>query len=119
MLTEFALGIRTGDSSEFRRRMSDFEFEYSRVVGHEYVFFEQYIDDPAAWTPGQCKMCGSAFIAMQVNELKVKERSFKQFDSAFGSSLGANFISLQEYVSVVSKLRVWSEYLATADAPQR
>jgi hypothetical protein len=118
-ITEFALGVATGDSAKFRGIMSEFEFEYSRVVGHEYVFFEQCIDDPGAWTPGQCKALGNAFISMQVNELKVKEKFFKQFENTFGSSLAAEFISLQECFSTLSKLRVWLDYLSSADAPQR
>jgi hypothetical protein len=120
VIMKFTLGISGADALRFDELHEDFEYEYSRVVGHEFHFFEQYLDDAGEWTPGQCKKYGTAFIAMQLSEVKVKERFMEQFNKAFGQSFAARYIALQEYFINMSKLKVWSDYVTTtADDTQR
>jgi hypothetical protein len=116
---ENALGVAPEDTTQFRQLLTEFEFDYSRIVGHEFLFFEQYIDDPTTWTPGQCKKLGNAFINMQLNEVKVKDKYFKQFSEAFDPLFAARLISFQEYFIMMSKLKVWSDWIATATVEQR
>jgi hypothetical protein len=116
---ENALSVAPEDTAQFRQLMTDFEFDYSRVVGHEFLFFEQYIDDPTTWTPGQCKKLGNAFLSMQLNEVKVKQKYFEQFSEAFDPLFAARLISFQEYFVMMSKLKVWSDWIATSTVEQR
>jgi hypothetical protein len=111
-LTEITLGVVPADSTKFRTLMSDFDFEYSRVVGHQFAFYEQYVDNAGEWTPGQCKQLGNDFLKMQINEVKVKDRYFNKFNETFGPSFAARFIALQEYFNLMSKLKVWSDYIS-------
>ncbi len=96
-------------SDEFTTLFSNFEFEYSRVVGHEYLFFQHYIDDPVDWTPRQCKMLGENFLAMQFNEMKIKDRYYTLLSEKFDKVIASRFISLHEYMSMMSKMEVWTE----------
>jgi hypothetical protein len=116
---KFTLGITGADEARFDEIHEDFEFECSRVVGHQFHFFEQYLDDANDWTPGQCKKLGSAFLTMQLNELKIKERFADRINEAFGSGFAARYIGLQEYFNTMSKLKVWSDYVSYADNIQR
>jgi hypothetical protein len=114
-ILEFALGVNANDTTRFRSLLENFEFDFSRVVGHGYVFFEYYIDDASGWTPGQCKKLGDSFIHMQLNEVKVKDQYLRKFDEAFGPDFAARFMSLQEYFCMMSKLKVWSDYVSIPD----
>jgi hypothetical protein len=108
------LDVNSEQAQEFKLLMEDFEFEYSRIVGHEFLFFEQYIEDPFDLTPGQCKTIGSSFVKMQLHEVKIKERYFEKMNKAFGTSFAARFIAMEEYFNIISKLNVWSNYLSSA-----
>lgn len=114
-LYEFILSVPAKDTVIFRSLLSDFDFHFSRVVGHEYVFFEHYIDNANGWTPFQCKKMGNNFISMQLNEVKVKEDFFRKFSETFSPSFATRLISLHEYFSMMSKLKVWSDYISIPD----
>lgn len=118
-LVEFALEVAPTDTTEFRRLLREFDFEFSRVVGHQYVFFEQYIDDATEWTPGQCKRLGNAFLAMQLNEIKVKERFFEHFKASFDAGFATRFMALHEYFNTMAKLNVWANHLSVSTGLQR
>lgn len=112
---EFVLGVPLQDSAAFRSMLEDFQFEDSRAVGHEYVFFEYYIDEANEWTPFQGRKIGSSFIAMQLHEVDVKEKFYAKLHAKFGPSFAARFLALHEYLNIMSKLKVWSDYAATPD----
>jgi hypothetical protein len=118
-LTETTLGVMPADSTKFRTLMSDFDFDYSRVVGHQFAFYEQYVESASEWTPGQCKQLGNNFLKMQISEVKVKDQYFNRFNESFGPSFAARFIALQEYFNLMSKLKVWSDYLSMNGEAQR
>lgn len=99
----------------FRDLAEQYEFEYSRIVGHDMAFFELYIEDPKELTPGQSKKLGSCFVSMQMNEVSLKERFFGKLSEAFGDEFAVRFVLLEEYFGVMNKLRAWSEYLEYHD----
>jgi hypothetical protein len=109
---ESTLDIPASRIDRFRLISEEFEFDYSRVVGHQLVFFENCIDDVAELTPGACKKLGSNFISMLQNETKVKQKYFKLLQKEFDPLLAAKFISFQEYFFTMAKLNVWSESIA-------
>jgi hypothetical protein len=112
---EFVLGVPARDTTTFRSLLADFDFYYSRAVGHQYVFFEHYIDNANGWTPFQCKKMGDNFLNMQLVEVKVKEDYFRIFSEAFSPPFATRLISLHEYFNMMSKLKVWSDYISIPD----
>lgn len=94
---------------KLRLVFDDFEFEYSRVVGHQFVWFELYVEDPLDLTPAQCKKMGAEFLQQQYNEVRVAERFFKQLASDTDEKLAAMFIMLEDYFNTMAKLEVWSD----------
>lgn len=72
--------------------LSDYEFEYSRVVGHAFVWFEQYIEDLSDLTPAQSSTMGMEFLEMQEKEIKLKQRFFNKVADVLGEDLAARFL---------------------------
>jgi hypothetical protein len=111
-----ALEIPTPNIDRFREIADEFEFDYSRVVGHQFVFFEHCVDDVKELTPGICKKLGLNLLTMLQDEAKIKEKYFNKLESEFGPRLAAEFISLQEYFFTMAKLDVWSESIALQES---
>lgn len=107
---EFALGLSGEDAEKFRLLYEDFDFDYSRVVGHQLVWFEQYIEDVSFLTPAVAQQLGKEFISMQQNEIIVREKYFRKMADTFGSGTAARFIALDDYFTMMAKLKVWSDY---------
>jgi hypothetical protein len=106
---EFTLGLNAEQREKFRPLYEDYEFEYSRVVGHQLVWFEQFIEDVSDFTPAQCKKLGREFLSMQQNELKIRERFLKKFIDILGEETAARYMALEDYFSMMAKLKTWSE----------
>jgi hypothetical protein len=111
LFTNF-LEVAAGERDQLRTLLEDFEFDMSRVVGHEHFFFEQYIEDCSDFVPGHCKKLGVAFAEMNVNEERTKQRYFEKLLQSFGVHAAVKFVVLQEYFSLMSKLSVWSSSTA-------
>lgn len=105
----FTLGVTQEDEGRFRKVYEDFNFDYSRVVGHQLVWFEQYIEDVSELTPAQSLKLAREFVAMQFNELKVKENYFKKINEEFGTDMAVRFFHTEEYFDMMSKLKVWAD----------
>ncbi len=99
---------------ELKMVFDDFEFEYSRVVGHQFVWFELYVEDPLELTPAQCRKMGTEFLQQQYNEIGVAQRFFKQLASKTDENLAEMFIMLEDYFNTMAKLEVWSDLVFAA-----
>jgi hypothetical protein len=88
-----------------------YESECSVLLGEGLSMFEQYIREVSDLTPAQATRFGSEFLNLQQKEAKLKERYFLEMNEAMGPGLAARFIALEDYFSVIGKMKVW------ADAP--
>ncbi len=96
-------------AEKIRLIFDDFEFEYSRVVGHQFVWFELFVEEPFETTPAQCRKIGAEFLQQQHNEIKVAERFFKRLASETNEKFAATFIMLEDYFNTMAKLEIWSD----------
>jgi len=99
-----AMHVEDQDISKFESIVADFEFEYSRVVGHALVWFEQYVEDITDFTPAQCVVLGNEFLKMQEDEINLKARYFNIIASSLSEETAARFIALQDYFFNMDKL---------------
>ncbi len=104
-----AMQVEEQDIRRFESIAADFEFEYSRVVGHALVWFEQYVEDVTDLTPAQCVVMGNEFLKMQEDEIKLKARYFNILASLLNEETAARFLALQDYFFNMDKLNVWSK----------
>jgi hypothetical protein len=106
---EFTLGLSGNDSQKFRPLFEDYQFDYSRIVGHQYFFFEQYIEDVSGLTPAQCKKLGNEFLNMQQREIVVRKNFFEKMRQFFGAKVAVRFLAVDDYYSLMEKLKTWSD----------
>lgn len=106
------LSISTEQSEKLKPVYDLFEFEYSRVVGEQFVWFGQYTDDVSLLTPGQAKLMGESLLRMLKAEITVKEKFFWLIEDIIGSDSAAQYFLMEDYVSVRNKLQVWADCLA-------
>ena len=111
---EESLGLTKEQALRFRSLFVEFEFDYSRIVGHQLVWFEQYVEDITDLTPAQCKKLGNEFLTMQQNELRLLERMFKSMLETFGEEVALKYMALEDYFTMAAKLQTWdSHFLAS------
>ena len=101
------LGLTREQVLRFRSLFVDFEFNYSRIVGHQLVWFEQFVEDVSDLTPAQCKKLGKEFLSMQQNELRLREKVFKEMKSEFGDQVALRYMALDEFFNASAKLQTW------------
>jgi hypothetical protein len=106
---EFTLGLSREDAERFRPIFENYQFDYSRIVGHQYLFFEQYVDDVTGLTPNQCKNLGKEFLNMQQEEVIVRKNYFDKMQNFFGVKIAMRFLAVDYYYSLMEKLKTWSD----------
>lgn len=94
---------------KFRGLYDAYESECSVLLGEGLSMFEQYIREVSDLTPAQASRFGSEFLSLQQKEAKLKERYFLEMNEAMGPGLAARFIALEDYFSVIGKMKVWAE----------
>lgn len=104
------LSLSDEEAVKFWPLYDAFQFDYSRVVGEQLLWFEQYIEDASLLTPGQCKHLGEAFLKMQQAEINVKEKYVQQIANTLGAAFASRFFALEDYFSVLAKMKVWAAY---------
>lgn len=107
-----ALEITPDQTRSFKMLFEDYQFEFCRIAGEQLFFFEGYVDDVTFSTPGHCNQLGSAFLQMQSDEIKLRQRFFERISSAFDANLAARFLALDDYFTSMDKLKVWSDSMA-------
>jgi hypothetical protein len=118
-LVEEALAIPFSDTSKFAKLYSDYDFDYARVVGHEMVWFDMYIEEPVDLTPGQCKNSAKQFLAMKQNEIKVKHKYFRKITELFDGRVAKKFLAVEEYIRTMCKLKLWSDHASQATVARK
>lgn len=108
-IMEFTLGLSGNEAQKFRALFEDYQFEYSRIVGHQYFFFEQYIEDVSGLTPAQCKKLGREFLMMQQREVAIRKNYFQKMREFFGEKVAIRFLAVDDYYSLMEKLKTWSD----------
>ena len=108
---EKSLALTKEQALRFRSLFVEFEFDYSRIVGHRLAWFEQYVEDITDLTPAQCKKLGKEFLTMQQNELRLLEKMFKSMHEAFGDEVALTYMALEDYFTMAAKLRTWDIHL--------
>jgi hypothetical protein len=106
---ESILGLYGTDAQKFRPLFEDYQFDYDRIVGHQYFFFEQYIEDVTDLTPNQCKKLGTEFLNMQQKEVIIRKNYFQKMREFFGVDVAMRFLALDDYFSLMDKLKTWSD----------
>jgi hypothetical protein len=104
-----ALALPADKATNFWFVYNRYQEECDALLGEDFSIFELYIGEPTDFTPALAKRLGHDLLSIMERELTIKEKYFKEMNTAVGPSLAARFLAWEDYNSIVNKMYAWAE----------
>lgn len=104
-----ALSLTAEEAGNFWKVYNRYEEECDDLLGEDFSVFALYTGEPTDFTPALAKRLGYDFLRIMERELVIKEKYFREMNTAVGPSLAARFLAWEDYNSIVNKMYAWAE----------
>jgi hypothetical protein len=106
-----AIGLPAEKAGAFYEIYTRYEEECDALLDDDYSLYALYAGEASDFTPALAKQLGHNLLLVMNREVKLKDKYFKEMNTAVGGVLAARFLAWEDYYSLVSKMHAW------ADAP--